>query len=213
MIFLLLDRKRGGDSWDSELCDRLLFQTQTQTQTQVQSKSKSKSKNGKGPKCWDFDQLKLYVNFVRTRLNPKMSKISELILSKYYQLQRRSDSMRCARTTVRLLESLIRLSQSHAKLMLRSEVKLEDAMTAILLMEASLTSTQTLNVPINLHSPEMEIDAYKHWYEEAEKEMLYKLEINLANFESESESEGDEIENLLRVAAADGSFMASATQM
>lgn len=201
LIFLLLDRKRG-DSWDFELCDRLLFQN-------------SNNRRSTSAAIWDFEQLKLYVNFIRTRLNPKMSKISELVLSKYYQLQRRSDSMRCARTTVRLLESLVRLSQSHAKLMFHSEVTLEDAMTAVILVEASLTSTQTLNVPINLHSPEMEINDYKNWYEEVEKEMLYKLEINKANLESEEvENEDDEEEefnNLLN--AANTSFVASFTQM
>lgn len=215
LIFLLLDRKRG-DSWDSELCDRLLFQSSRRGNNNKDSKSITE--------IWEFEQLKTYINFIRTRLNPKMSKIAELVLSKYYQLQRRSDSMRCARTTVRLLESLVRLSQSHAKLMFHSEVLLEDAMTAIILVEASLTSTQTLNVPINLHSPEMEIIDYKIWYEEAEKEMMYKLEINKANLETESSSEIDddegeeeeELENLLNVAAfssADASFVASFTQL
>ena len=139
-----------------------------------------------------------------------MTKIAEIVLSKYYQLQRRSDSMRCARTTVRLLESLVRLSQSHAKLMFHSEVTLEDAITAVILVEASLTTTQTLNVPINLHSPEMEMVDYKNWYKEIEKEMLYKLEINKANLDSESEiEENEELENLL---TANDSFLASFTQ-
>lgn len=200
LIFLLLDRKRG-DSWDSELCDRLLF---------LQN---NKRNNNTTEGIWDFEQLKSYVNFIRTRLNPKMTKISEIVLSKYYQLQRRSDSMRCARTTVRLLESLVRLSQSHAKLMFHSEVTLEDAITAVILVEASLTTTQTLNVPTNLHSPEMEAIDYKNWYEEIEKEILYKLEINKANLESESEMEMEE--NLLNVVAssANSSFLASFTQL
>ena len=214
LIFLLLDRKRG-DSWDSELCDRLLFQNR-----------RAAINNNTTVGSWDFDQLKSYVNFIRARLNPKMTKISELVLSKYYQLQRRSDSMRCARTTVRLLESLVRLAQSHAKLMFRSEVTLEDAMTAVILVEASLTSTKTLNVPINLHSPEMEMTVYKQWYEEVEKEMLYKLEINKANLESDDLSEAEEVDeneeldNLLNAAAgekffssANASFVASFTQI
>ena len=199
LIFLLLDRKRG-DSWDSELCDRLLFQN-----------NRRNTNNNMTKGIWDFEQLKSYVNFIRTRLNPKMTKIAEIVLSKYYQLQRRSDSMRCARTTVRLLESLVRLSQSHAKLMFHSEVTLEDSITAIILVEASLTTTQTLNVPINLHSPEMEMVDYKNWYKEIEKEMLYKLEINKENLDSESEiEENEELENLL---TANASFLASFTQL
>lgn len=199
LIFLLLDRKRG-DSWDSELCDRLLFQGN--------NRHNNDSTSSMG--VWDFDQLKLYVNFIRTRLNPKMSPIAELVLSKYYQLQRRSDSMRCARTTVRLLESLVRLAQSHAKLMFHREVLLEDAIMAVILVEASLTSTQTLNVPINLHATEME----REEYESLEKEMLYKLEINKDNLLiSETEDENEDLDNLLNLAdeklfrSADASFM------
>lgn len=177
LIFLLLDRKRG-DSWDSDLCDRLLFGSSgNNMRSYVQDQ-------------WEFEELKEYVNFVRNRLDPKMSAIGELVLSRYYQLQRRSDTLRCARTTVRLLESLVRLAQAHAKLMFHREVDLVDAITAVLLVEASLTSTQTLESSVNLHASEMEMEEYIAWYEATEKELLFKLEINKANLlDSESESE------------------------
>lgn len=164
LILLILDRNRG-DSWDSELCDRILRGRSFQTGKEIES-------------IWDFDQLKLYINFIRNNLNPSMTKISELVLSRYYQLQRRSDTLKCARTTVRLLESLVRLAQSHAKLMFHSEVQLEDSMMAVILCESSLSSSQTLETKINLNTIAIEPE----WYEKIEREMLYKLEINKNNF-------------------------------
>ena len=73
-------------------------------------------------------------------MKPSLDSNAELILSEYFRRQRKSDYAESARTTVRLLESLIRIAEAHARLMARDTVCSQDAIVAIMLVQSSLNA-------------------------------------------------------------------------
>lgn len=81
--------------------------------------------------------MREYLTHIRT-LRPILTSEAEKVLSATYLYHRSNPERRVERTTVRLLDSLIRLAEGHARLMYRSEVLLIDAITA-----ADLTGTLT----------------------------------------------------------------------
>eukprot|EP00049_Salpingoeca_infusionum_P027022 m.29682 g.29682 ORF g.29682 m.29682 type:complete len:1174 (+) comp9194_c0_seq2:221-3742(+) len=100
---------------------------------------------------WTLDQMKLYMTYIK-QLTPKLTPKAEMVLSKYYQLQRLADSRSAARTTIRLLNSLVRLAQAHARLMLHHQVDLMDAVVAVTVMEVSMEGGALLGSCSPLHS-------------------------------------------------------------
>ncbi|XP_019771934.2 DNA helicase MCM9 isoform X1 [Dendroctonus ponderosae] len=99
-------------------------------------------------KLWTVDKLQSYYALIRN-LTPKLSNDAETILSTYYQLLRQFSYRNKSRTTVRLLESLIRLSQGHAKLMYHLEVYVVDALFAVVLTDAA-SDSQASFLDLNL---------------------------------------------------------------
>ena len=73
-------------------------------------------------------------------MKPSLDSNAELILGEYFRRQRKSDYAESARTTVRLLESLIRIAEAHARLMARDTVCSQDAIVAIMLVQSSLNA-------------------------------------------------------------------------
>lgn len=60
------------------------------------------------------------------------------VISAYYSICKQDPLRDCSRTTVRLQESLIRLTSAHARLCCRTRVTVVDAVVAVLLMESSI---------------------------------------------------------------------------
>ncbi|XP_055550727.1 DNA helicase MCM9-like [Wyeomyia smithii] len=85
---------------------------------------------------WNLERLQTHFLAIKD-FHPKISDDANAVLSAYYKQCRASLQRDQARVTVRLMDSLVRLSQSHARLMFRDEVNLLDAVTVIRLMESS----------------------------------------------------------------------------
>lgn len=93
---------------------------------------------------WSPEMLRQYVAWVKKQWAPVMTPPAEQILSGYYQLRRRAAGRHAARTTLRLLESLVRLSQAHARLMAKNTVDVVDAVTAVLLIDSSVVDGESV---------------------------------------------------------------------
>uniref|UniRef100_A0A8D0C5B0 DNA helicase MCM9 n=1 Tax=Salvator merianae TaxID=96440 RepID=A0A8D0C5B0_SALMN len=113
-------------------------------------------------KLWTMEKMKTYFCLIKS-LQPVLSEESNLILARYYQMQRQSDCRNAARTTIRLLESLIRLAEAHARLMFRDVVTVEDAVTVVSVMESSMQGGALLGGINALHTsfPEDPLEQYR----------------------------------------------------
>lgn len=111
--------------------------------------------------------MQAYFSYIKATFHPILTPEAKRILGQYYCLQRKSDSKNAARTTIRLLESMIRVAQgrysnyslqlnnqssAHARLMFRKTVEVQDAIISVLLMEASVTTSPLFEFKNPLHS-------------------------------------------------------------
>lgn len=157
LILVLLDRM--NQNWDQVVSSFILKQSTGQVgikqekisgnpsfnllggvpsaeeQAMVEEKKRRKAESDE--LLWSIPKLQAYICFVKDKYQPQLSRSAMTILQRYYQLQRSSDTRSAARTTIRLLESLTRLSQAHARLMCHDEVQVMDAVVAVFVMEVS----------------------------------------------------------------------------
>jgi DNA helicase MCM9 len=85
---------------------------------------------------WSIEKLRAYIAVVKERFHPGLSDSAATLLERHYAKIRSAQSFAIP-ITVRFLESLIRLTQAHARLMYRDEATLEDAVAVIRVMECS----------------------------------------------------------------------------
>ncbi|KAJ3206028.1 DNA helicase mcm9 [Dinochytrium kinnereticum] len=166
LILVLLDNQ--NDEWDRRVSSFILGLESDEAEEEVydeESEPKIKS--------WDFTRLHAYIKFVKSNCNPELSDEASCILQRYYQLQRNSDVRNAARTTVRLLESLIRLTQAHARLMCKRVADVQDAVSAVLLMELSMNASGIASGQSPLHAP-FPADP-ESFYLQQETELLTKM--------------------------------------
>ncbi|CAG9461513.1 unnamed protein product [Pedinophyceae sp. YPF-701] len=93
---------------------------------------------------WSPETIRKYVAWVRAAFEPVMGADARGLLMDYFQAQRQWAHREAARTTVRMLESLVRLSQAHARLMARREVTRQDAVMAIVVAESAAATSRLL---------------------------------------------------------------------
>lgn len=158
LILVLLDTK--NEDWDRVISSFIL---------------ENKGYPSKSEKLWSMEKMKTYFCLIRN-LQPTLSDVGNQVLLRYYQMQRQSDSRNAARTTIRLLESLIRLAEAHARLMFRDTVTLEDAVTVVSVMESSMQGGALLGGVNALHTsfPENPLEQYQRQCEL----ILQKLELH-----------------------------------
>jgi DNA replicative helicase MCM subunit Mcm2 (Cdc46/Mcm family) len=101
LILVLVDKR--DDTTDKRLTEHILgFQSADESTTTTINEC-----FGDDQLTFDQQQMQAYIAYCQ-RLNPTLTQDARTVLSKYYQLQRKTDSIKNARTTIRLLESLIR---------------------------------------------------------------------------------------------------------
>uniref|UniRef100_A0A8B9RG44 DNA helicase MCM9 n=1 Tax=Astyanax mexicanus TaxID=7994 RepID=A0A8B9RG44_ASTMX len=134
LVLVLLDTK--NPEWDKIISSFIL---------------QNKGAPSQSSSLWSMEKMRAYFCVIK-RLRPNITQEANSILARYYQLQRQNDSRSAARTTIRMLESLSRLAEAHARLMFREIVTVEDAVVAVSVMECSMQGGALLGNVNTLHT-------------------------------------------------------------
>ncbi|KAL6747262.1 MCM2/3/5 family-domain-containing protein [Haematococcus lacustris] len=103
----------------------------------LQGQGAAQGSSSSGGGGWNLDSLRDYLVWVKTTFQPCMSMEAHEVLQAYYVALRGMEERSAARTSLRALESLVRIAQAHARLCARNTVALQDSVMAVLVVEAT----------------------------------------------------------------------------
>lgn len=125
LVFILKDERIP--EWDETIAEHLLSTVR---------KGFKELLIDRNTELWDSQKLQMHFNAI-SKVQPKMTPIASEMLGSYYRKCRSDPGRDQGRTTVRLLDSLNRLAEAHARLVFREEVTVIDALVTIRLMEST----------------------------------------------------------------------------
>lgn len=138
----------------------------------------SNYRTGPRVKLWSEEKMCEYINFVQKVFEPVVTEEAENLLRQYYSYLRQNPRVSKDRKSVRMLESLIRLSEAHARLLMKSEATVFDAVSIIILMEHTLqTCLFGADPPPNV------VFKSHHEFLQAKEAILYRLALDPQSFE------------------------------
>lgn len=154
IVLTLLDQR--NEDWDRQLSSFILngymCGASSAASTNTSDCSSGRTARSGEADVWPLQKLQQYFYYIRSSLKPRLSRQAQRILTKYYTMERTAAGRNAARTTVRLLEALVRLAQAHARLMFRETGTAMDAVFAIAAVEASAASQRVVGGMGALHA-------------------------------------------------------------
>ncbi|KRZ42620.1 DNA helicase MCM9, partial [Trichinella pseudospiralis] len=147
---ILYLRQSSDKEWCPKICAHLLYEQLASASASFRQSSVDSNPSASSL-FWTFDKIKTYIKVVKS-IEPSISEGAEKVLTQYFMKQRSNVNREEGLTTVRMLDSLIRLAQAHARLMFRDVVTVQDALIATIFIELTLKDLSLLVTPDPLQS-------------------------------------------------------------
>ncbi|KRY79741.1 DNA helicase MCM9 [Trichinella pseudospiralis] len=153
---ILYLRQSSDKEWCPKICAHLLYEQLASASASFRQSSVDSNPSASSL-FWTFDKIKTYIKVVKS-IEPSISEGAEklvylgIVLTQYFMKQRSNVNREEGLTTVRMLDSLIRLAQAHARLMFRDVVTVQDALIATIFIELTLKDLSLLVTPDPLQS-------------------------------------------------------------